>query len=105
MNAINPIDVTPSGMTTAPVQDSPLVTTPLVIEYAGVTGEASPVKQLYVPSGNPIACAAVGNTESNVVTRAIVSETLIVDEDVPDWNFIMPQALIYKPRARRIRQL
>ena len=73
--------------------------------YLGVTDEASPVNQLYVLSGEPTPCDAEGKPESNVVIRAIVIETLIVREDVPFLNFMMPRALIYKPRARQIPQL
>ena len=56
-NANGPIDVTPKGITTAPAHRSPLETTSLVIVKVGVTAEARPVKQLYVPSGSPTAFA------------------------------------------------
>ena len=40
-NALKRILVTPSGITTAPTQEYPLVTTPLVIVKLGVELEAS----------------------------------------------------------------
>lgn len=49
--ALTPKDMTPLGITTAPAQAPPLETTPVVISNVGVTTEARPVKQLYVPSG------------------------------------------------------
>jgi len=65
--------VTPSGITTAPSHEPPLVTTPLVIVYVGVSSVVfkSPVVHTYSPSMGAVACAGLRTSPDMAKTSVV----------------------------------